>query len=87
LILSITQKNRYLLDPLIKIYSGRVEILGSKDAFQYSIYRKNEILNLVDNYFNIYPLRSSKAYKLKMVRDFYAYMDYKNSDKPDDFYK
>jgi LAGLIDADG endonuclease len=87
LVLSITQKNRYLLDPLIRLYSGRIEILRSKDAFQYSIYRKKEILNLVDNYFNLCPLRSFKAYKLSMIKDFYAYKDYKNSDNPDNFNK
>ena len=80
LIISIAQKNRYLLDPLIRLYSGRIEILSSKDAFLYKIYRKKEILNLVDNYFNNYPLRSNKAYKVKMIKDFYLYKDYINSD-------
>lgn len=80
LIISIAQKNRYLLDPLIRLYSGRIEILSSKDAFCYKIYRKKEILNLVDNYFNNYPLRSNKAYKVKMIKDFYLYKDYINSD-------
>jgi hypothetical protein len=89
LILSIAQKNIYLLDPLIRLYSGRVKILSSKDAFQYSIYRKNEILNLVDNYFNICPLKSSKAYKLKLIKDFYIYKDHKKLDilQPDKFNK
>lgn len=80
LIISIAQKNRYLLDPLIRLYSGRIEILSSKDAFLYKIYRKKEVLNLVDNYFNNYPLRSNKAYKVKMIKDFYLYKDYINSD-------
>ena len=80
LIISIAQKNRYLLDPLIRLYSGRIEILPSKDAFLYKIYRKKEVLNLVENYFNNYTLRSNKAYKIKMIKDFYLYKDYKNSD-------
>jgi len=78
LVLSITQKNKFLLDPLNRLYCGRINILSSKDAFQYSIYRKNEILNLLDHYFIQYPLRSSKAYKLKMIKDFYLYKDYNN---------
>lgn len=53
---------------------GKIRILSSKDAFQYSIFRKNEILDLVDNYFSKYPLRSSRAHKLE---DFYLYKGYK----------
>lgn len=84
LILSITQKNRLLLDPLNKLFMGRVKILSSKDAFQYSIFRKNEILDLVDNYFSKYPLRSNKAHKLKIIKDFYLYKDYKEElNQPD----
>jgi hypothetical protein len=82
LIMSITQKNRLLLDPLNKLYMGRVKILSSKDAFQYSIFRKNEIFNLVDNYFSKYPLRSSKAHKVKLIKDFYLLKHYKESNEP-----
>ena len=87
LILSITQKNRFILDPLNKLYLGRILILSSKEAFQYSIYRKNEILNLVDNYFNKYPLISSKSNKLKIIKNFYFYKNYKNLNEPDIFKK
>jgi hypothetical protein len=87
LILSITHKNRFLLDPLNKLFMGRVKILSSKDAFQYSIFRKNEILDLVDNYFSKYPLRSNKAHKLKIIKDFYLYKDYKELNQPDKFKK
>lgn len=87
LILSITQKNRYLLDPLNKLYLGRINILSTKEAFQYTVYRKKEILDLVDNYFVNYPLKSSKAYKLNLIKDFYLYKDYKNLNEPDKFYK
>lgn len=71
LILSITQNNKFLLDPLINLYGGRIKILKSKDAFQYTIYRKEEILKLIDNYFTKCPLKSSKADKLKLIKDFY----------------
>jgi len=80
LIISISQKNRYLLDPLVILYSGRIEILPSKDAFLYKLYRKKDILNLVDNYFNNYPLRSNKAFKVKMIKDFYLYKNNINSN-------
>ena len=77
LIISVTQRNKYLLDPLIKLYSGRINIIKSKEAFQYSIYRKEEILNLVDNYFNNYPLKSGKVYKLNLIKNFYNCKDYR----------
>ena len=39
--ISLTQKNKYLLDPLIAIYGGRVDILSPKiEAFKYINYRK-----------------------------------------------
>ena len=75
LILSCTEKNKLLLDPLNKLFMARVKILSSKDAFEYSIFRKNEILDLLDNYFSKYPLRSNKARKLKIIKDFYLYKE------------
>lgn len=76
LFMSITQKNCYLLEPLQPLFGGRIKILKSKEAFQYSIYRKEEILNLVENYFNLYPLKSSKASKLNLIKDFYQLESY-----------
>lgn len=86
LIISVTQKNKYLLDPLQKLYSGRVEILSPKtDAFRYVIYRKSEILKLIDVYFSINPLKSNKKYKINLIKDFYYYINFskfnKNTDK------
>jgi hypothetical protein len=71
LAISVTQRNKYLLEPLQKLYAGRIKIIKSKEAFQYSIYRKQEILNLVDDYFKEFPLKSSKASKVKLIRKFY----------------
>jgi hypothetical protein len=79
LTISVTQKNRYLLDPLQILYGGRIEILNYKEAFQFSIYRKNEILKLLDNYFKFNPLKSFKgAKKLNLIKDFYLLKDYKS---------
>ena len=74
LIISVTQKNKYLLEPLQKIYGGIIFILSSREAFQYSVYRKDEILKLVNNYFYKYPLKSGKAHKLNLIKDFYLLM-------------
>jgi hypothetical protein len=71
LILSVTQKNKYLLDPLIKLYSGSIKIIDSRQAFQYSIYKKQEILNIVDKYLVRYPLISDKRNKISLIKEFY----------------
>jgi LAGLIDADG endonuclease len=77
--ISITQKNKYLLDPLQNIYGGKVAILSPKiDAFKYSIYRKNELFYLMDNYFSKYPLRTAKAARLSLIKDFYLLRPYRN---------
>ena len=70
--ISVTQKNKYLLEPLINLYGGKIYILSpKKEAFKYMIYRKKEILNLVDDYFKKYPLKSGKADKIPFIKDFY----------------
>lgn len=70
--ISISQKNIYLLEPLINIYGGRVDPLGIKvEAFKYIIYRKSELFNLIDNYFIKYPLKTAKAKRLNLIKDFY----------------
>lgn len=77
LIISVTQKNKYILEPIQIIYGGKIQILGSKDAFIYYIYRKQEILDLVDNYFQIFPLKSSKKLKINMIKEFYTLSKYR----------
>jgi hypothetical protein len=69
--ISASQKNKYLLEPLIRLYGGRVDINRKVEAFKYIVYRKNELFNLIDNYFNKYPLRTKKASRLKLIKQFY----------------
>lgn len=78
--ISISQKNKYLLDPLIHIYGGRVDVSGPKiEAFKYVIYRKNELFNLIDNYFSEYPLRTKKLSRLNLIKEFYLKRISKNN--------
>lgn len=78
IIISINQKNKYLLDPLVDIYGGRVSISNPKnDIYTYSIYRKKEILNLVDHYFSKYPLYSVKSNRCILIKDLYNIKSYK----------
>jgi len=80
--ISLTQKNKYLLEPLIALYGGRVDILSPKtDAFKYIIYRKLELFYLIDNYFNRYPLKTEKMKKLNLIKQFYELrINKKNQD-------
>jgi hypothetical protein len=73
---SITLKNRFLLEPLQILYGGKITIIS--DAFKLSIYRKEEVLNLVDNYFCNYPLKSHKALIIKMIKSFYQLEHHSN---------
>ena len=42
--------------------------------------KKEEVLNLVDVYFQIFPLKSSKASKINLIKDFYLLQDHRNLD-------
>jgi len=78
--ISVSQKNNYLLLPLIKLYGGRVDIHSPKiEAFKYIIYRKNELFNLLDNYFTRYPLKSKKNNRINLIKQFYLLRVYRNS--------
>jgi hypothetical protein len=68
----LSQKNKYILEPLIAIYGGRVDILSPKiEAFKYVIYRKAELFNLIENYFNNYPLKTEKMKRVNLIKEFY----------------
>jgi hypothetical protein len=71
--LTVCQKDKYILEPLVGIFGGCLRTMGSKkiDAFRHQVYRKNELINLIDNYFNLYPLRSEKNKRLLLIKDFY----------------
>jgi hypothetical protein len=79
--ISVTQKNKYLLDPLQKLYGGKIYILSPKvEAFKYTIFKKEEILKLVDDYFVKYPLKTGKAHRINLIKNFYLLMNYRNLD-------
>jgi hypothetical protein len=78
--IGITQKNKFLLEPLIDIYGGRVDILSPKiEAFKYVVYRKAELFNLIDNYFSKYPLRTEKMKRVNLIKEFYLKRISKNN--------
>jgi hypothetical protein len=69
--ISISQKNKYLLDMLVPIYGGLVSPAYTGEAFKYVIFRKNEVLNIVDNYFSLFPLKSTKGIRSALIREVY----------------
>lgn len=80
--IGISQKNKYLLEPLIHIYGGRVDISSPNiEAFKYVVYRKAELFNLIDNYFSKYPLRTEKMKRVNLIKQFYLVrLSKKNED-------
>jgi len=70
--ISVTQKNKYLLDLLANTYGGKIEVCNSKkDEFQYYIYKKKELYRLVDQYFNKYPLKTIKMKRINLIKKYY----------------
>lgn len=70
LFITASQKNKLLLDPLIKLYGGTIYTLSKVQAFKWMVFRKEEILNLLD-YFHINPPRSAKKSRIKMIQRYY----------------
>lgn len=59
------------------------------EAFKYVIYRKKEILNLIDDYFKKYALKSSKLYRINLIKQYYELKNNKdiNSNTIDKYNK
>ena len=71
LFVTVSQKNRFLLDDLLKLYGGKIYILAKQGAFKWTCFRKDEIINLVNNYFKVNACRSEKLVRLNMVDKYY----------------
>ena len=68
--ITASQKNKLLLDPLVDLYGGSIYTLSKVNAFKWVIYRKSEVLDLVE-YFKIYPLRSKKMVRVRLINKIY----------------
>lgn len=72
IIIQITQKDKLLLDSIQLVYGGKVYFNDNKSFnFKYVIYRKEEVLDLIDHYFVKYPLYSAKKNRLSLIKDLY----------------
>jgi hypothetical protein len=66
-LITISQKNKLLLDPLKELYGGEIYPLRSVEAFKWTVYRKEEIITLVNDYFKNYPSRTPKNNRLRLL--------------------
>ena len=69
--ITVTQKNRFILEPIVKLYGGSIYPMVKQGAFKWTCYKKKEVLSLINNYFKINPCRSEKMIRINMVNRFY----------------
>lgn len=74
--ITASQKNKLILDPLINLYGGHIYTMSKTQYFKWTVYRKDEIMNLLD-YFKNYPLRSKKMVRIRLIEKIYD--SFKNS--------
>jgi NADH:ubiquinone oxidoreductase subunit 2 (subunit N) len=81
-LISVSQKNNYLLEPLVELYGGRIEINSHKiESFKYVIFRKEQIMNFITNYLHKYPLKTEKMKRVNLIKEFYSLkLSYSNKD-------
>ena len=71
--LTISQKNRELLDLVSSVYGGKVYSANAKNtAYKWIVYKKEEVLNLLDNYFHWNSCVSAKNKRFKIIKQFYS---------------
>lgn len=71
LFITASQKNRFLLDDLVKLYGGQIYVMVKQGAFKWTCFRKDDIISLVNDYFKVNPCRSEKLVRLNIVEKFY----------------
>uniref|UniRef100_UPI0030E45EF8 LAGLIDADG endonuclease n=1 Tax=Daedaleopsis nitida TaxID=1140402 RepID=UPI0030E45EF8 len=70
--ITVSQKARELLETLVPVYGGVVRPSNKNaTAFKWTVYKKQDILNLIDNYFHWNNCVSAKNKKFGMVKQFY----------------
>jgi hypothetical protein len=70
--ITVSQKNRYLLDLIASVYGGSVySANANKTAYKWTVSRKNEVIDLIDNYFHWNNCVSAKNKKFGLIKHFY----------------
>ena len=68
--ITASQKNRFILDDLLDIYGGTIYPMVKVGAFKWTMFRKDEIINLMA-YFNLNPCKSAKQKRLNLLNKYY----------------
>ena len=68
--ITASQKNKLLLDPLVNLYGGTIYTLSKTQAFKWTVFKKDHILNL-EKYLKKYPLKSKKMVRLRLISKIY----------------
>ncbi len=67
---TVSQKNKYILDNLVTLYGGTIYPMVKQNAFKWTVFRQDEISKLRE-YFNINPSRSAKMRRLNLLDKYY----------------
>ena len=73
--ITATQKNIYVLNDLVNLYGGT--IYAQKESFKWVVYRKSEIIKLLD-YFKMCPSRSAKQKRLLAIKRYHELRELKS---------
>lgn len=68
--ITISQKNKLILDPLVQLYGGTIYIMSKIQSFKWVVYKKEDILKLI-YYFKKYPLKSKKMKRILLIEKIY----------------
>lgn len=79
LAISISQKDRYILDIIVSIYKGYVYIDRNSNTFKWYITKKEDILILLE-YFKKYPSHSEKKQRLHLIPSYYDLISLKKTN-------
>jgi len=72
IIISISQKNKNILEDIKKYYGGNIYFDKSWNGYKWEISEKNELINIFE-YFTLYPLKSVKNSDLISAKRFFRY--------------
>uniref|UniRef100_UPI0023D8A802 hypothetical protein n=1 Tax=Gonatophragmium mori TaxID=2966219 RepID=UPI0023D8A802 len=64
------QKNKFILDDLVKLYGGNIYVMVKQGAFKWTVFRKDDILKLKE-YFNLNKSRSAKQKRINLLDKYY----------------
>lgn len=70
LFITVSQKNKFLLDGLVELYGGSIYAMVKQGEFKLHISKREDILNLVE-YFKKHPARSAKKQRLHLIPKYF----------------